>query len=103
MVRQHYDLVVVGGGLAGASLARAMASSGARVLVLERERVFRDRVRGDLLYPWGVAEARRLGIHGLLVDEVARKRRTCPGRRTARLRPTRRPLPERHPTTDPSC
>lgn len=75
MVRQHYDLVVVGGGLAGASLARAMASSGARVLVLERERVFRDRVRGDLLYPWGVAEARRLGIHGLLVDEVAREAR----------------------------
>jgi menaquinone-9 beta-reductase len=75
MVRQHYDLVVVGGGLAGAAVARAMASSGARVLVLERERAFRDRVRGDLLYPWGVAEARRLGIHGLLVDEVAREAR----------------------------
>ncbi|MFO7544141.1 MAG: NAD(P)/FAD-dependent oxidoreductase [Trueperaceae bacterium] len=73
MVRQRFDLVVVGGGLAGATLARAMAKSGARVLVLERERAFRDRVRGDLLYPWGAAEARRLGIYDLLVDGAARE------------------------------
>ncbi len=30
-----YDLIVVGGGIAGASLAQRMAKSGARVLVLE--------------------------------------------------------------------
>lgn len=61
-----YDLIVVGGGLGGASVARYMAAAGAKVLVLERERRFRDRVRGDMVYPWGVAEARRLGI----LDEV---------------------------------
>ncbi len=32
------------------------------VLVLEREKRFKDRVRGDVMYPWGVAEARRLGV-----------------------------------------
>jgi flavin-dependent dehydrogenase len=41
-----YDLITVGGGLAGAALAGALAERGARVLVLERETKFKDRVRG---------------------------------------------------------
>lgn len=57
-----YDLITVGGGLAGAALARALAERGARVLVLERETRFRDRVRGEGMHPWGVAEARALGL-----------------------------------------
>ena len=57
-----YDLIVVGGGIGGASLAQRMAKSGARVLVLERETKFRDRIRGECLQPWGVGEARRLGV-----------------------------------------
>jgi len=56
-----YDLIVVGGGIAGASLAQRMAKSGARVLVLEQETEFRDRIRGECLQPWGVGEARQLG------------------------------------------
>jgi 2-polyprenyl-6-methoxyphenol hydroxylase-like FAD-dependent oxidoreductase len=43
-----------------------MARAGASVLVLEREARFRDRVRGDMIDPWGVAEARRLGLGGVL-------------------------------------
>jgi hypothetical protein len=39
-----------------------MARSGARVLIVERETKFRDRIRGEALQPWGVAEARKLGI-----------------------------------------
>jgi 2-polyprenyl-6-methoxyphenol hydroxylase-like FAD-dependent oxidoreductase len=62
----NYDLIVVGGGMAGSTLARRMALSGARVLVLERETQFRDRIRGESLQPWGVAEARQLGIAELL-------------------------------------
>jgi menaquinone-9 beta-reductase len=62
MVEPSYDAVTVGGGLAGAAFAKAMAERGARVLVLERETRFRDRVRGEMLVPWGVAEARELGI-----------------------------------------
>ena len=39
---------------------------GARVLVLERETEFKDRVRGEALLPWGVGETRELGIYDLL-------------------------------------
>ena len=56
-----YDLIVIGGGLGGSALARVMAAAGARVLVLEQEQRFKDRVRGEFLAPWGVAEAQRLG------------------------------------------
>ena len=43
-----YDLIIVGG-IAGASLAQRMAKNGARVLVLEQETGFRDRIRGECL------------------------------------------------------
>jgi flavin-dependent dehydrogenase len=42
-----YDIVTIGGGLAGASLAKVMAERGVRVLVLERDTRFKDRVRGE--------------------------------------------------------
>ena len=61
-----YDLICVGGGLGGAGIAGALAARGARVLVLERETRFRDRVRGEYLECWGVAEARALGLDGAL-------------------------------------
>src|SRR5258708_6581924 len=73
-VRMNYDLIVVGGGMAGSTLARRMALSGARVLVFERETQFRDRVRGESLQPWGVAEARQLGIAELLQPRSAELR-----------------------------
>ncbi len=56
-----YDIITVGGGMGGAALAKAMAEKGYRVLVLEREARFKDRVRGEWLAPWGVAEAQALG------------------------------------------
>lgn len=61
-----YDIVTIGGGLAGSTLAINMARTGARVLVLERTNQFKDRVRGEGMSPWGVAEAKALGIFGLL-------------------------------------
>jgi len=67
----QYDLVVVGGGIAGASLAGSVAASGARVLVLEREREFRDRVRGEWVAPWGVLELERIGILNVLRERAA--------------------------------
>lgn len=48
-----------------------MAEHGARVLALERETQFRDRVRGETVHPWGVAETRRLGIFDLLASTGA--------------------------------
>ena len=66
----QYDLIVVGGGIGGATLARHMAASGARVLLLEREAKFKDRVRGEFLTPWGGAEAKQLGVLDLLRDRA---------------------------------
>ena len=64
-----YDIITVGGGLGGAALAKAMAESGYRVLVLEREAQFKDRVRGEWLAPWGVAEAVALGVYDTLLSQ----------------------------------
>jgi menaquinone-9 beta-reductase len=53
--------------------AKAMAENGARVLVLERERRFKDRVRGEGIWPWGVAELKELGVYQVLIDTCARE------------------------------
>ena len=66
MPAHDYDLIVIGGGLGGSALARVMAAAGARVLVLEQEQRFKDRVRGEFLAPWGVAEAQRLALEDML-------------------------------------
>ena len=58
MATTSYDIITVGGGIAGASLAKVMAEKGASVLVLERDAVFRVRVRGEAIMPWGTAEAK---------------------------------------------
>ena len=58
-----YDIITIGGGLASSAFAKSMAERGLRVLVLERERQFKDLVRGEYMSPWGVAEARELGVY----------------------------------------
>jgi menaquinone-9 beta-reductase len=63
---QAFDVIVVGGGLAGSALAGVLAQAGLGVLVVEREAGFRDRIRGELTWPWGVAEARKLGLEAVL-------------------------------------
>ncbi len=71
----EHDLLVVGGGLAGSSIAAAMVQAGARVLVVEREPAFRDRVRGEAMLPWGGAEAGELGILDRLLAGCAHQAR----------------------------
>jgi 2-polyprenyl-6-methoxyphenol hydroxylase-like FAD-dependent oxidoreductase len=61
-----HDLIIIGGGLAGSTLAKNMAESGKSVLLLERETEFKDRIRGEAMHPWGVIEAQRLGIFDAL-------------------------------------
>lgn len=73
MASKTYDIITVGGGLGGAALAKVMAEHGARVLVVERETQFRDRIRGENFAPWGVAETRALGLYDLLRNTCARE------------------------------
>jgi 2-polyprenyl-6-methoxyphenol hydroxylase-like FAD-dependent oxidoreductase len=67
----RFDIVTIGGGMAASALGAAMAKRGARVLILEKETKFRDRVRGEYLVPWGTAEAVELGLRAALVQSCA--------------------------------
>src|SRR5262249_42543336 len=60
-----------GGGSAGGGLAMLMARGGARVVVLEQQLEFGDRVRGEVLWPWGVKVARTLGVEQVLLEAGA--------------------------------
>ena len=70
------DVAIVGGGVAGATLAYVLARGGLDVTVLERQPQPRDRVMGEALAPWGVAEAIELDVfelmrpHGVVLDRV---------------------------------
>jgi menaquinone-9 beta-reductase len=62
MRERRFDVVITGGGIAGSAAGILLARAGARVALVERTDEFRDRVRGEWLSPWGVREARRLGL-----------------------------------------
>lgn len=65
------DVVVVGGGIAGASLASALAGDGLGVVVLEGTTEYEDRVRGESMQAWGVKEARDLGVEDAMLGAGA--------------------------------
>jgi 2-polyprenyl-6-methoxyphenol hydroxylase-like FAD-dependent oxidoreductase len=56
------------GGLGSAALAKNMAEQGVKVLVIEHERQFKDRVRGEVMFPWGYAGAKALGVADCLAE-----------------------------------
>lgn len=64
---ETHDVVVVGGGIAGAGLATVLARDGLDVLVLERQTDYRDKVRGETMQPWGVVEAMTLDLHDVML------------------------------------
>jgi menaquinone-9 beta-reductase len=104
MVAQSYDIITVGGGIAASSLAMAMAGRGAKVLVLEREKQFKDRVRGEAIVPWGVAEAHELGIYGLLKETCAHEVPQVEGGTGSGLRDLRTTTPQQLPLLSfPHC
>src|SRR6516165_7560394 len=67
-----YDVIIVGGGIAGPALATVLSRAGRGVLLLEQTEVYVDRVRGEWISPWGVVETRRLGLYDTLIAAGAR-------------------------------
>jgi 2-polyprenyl-6-methoxyphenol hydroxylase-like FAD-dependent oxidoreductase len=62
-----FDLVIVGGGIGGGALAAVMARAGRSVLLLEASEAYEDKVRGEWISPWGVAETKRLDLYDTLM------------------------------------
>lgn len=62
METQDADVLVVGAGPAGSTLARHLADAGRRVLVLEKSSFPREKVCGDGLTPRAVHELDQLGL-----------------------------------------
>jgi 2-polyprenyl-6-methoxyphenol hydroxylase-like FAD-dependent oxidoreductase len=62
MTDRLFDVVIAGGGLAGSALGGILARGGLKIVIVERERAFRDRIRGEFTWPWGCAEVDRLGL-----------------------------------------
>ena len=57
-----YDAIIVGAGLGGATAATFRAEDGLRVLLLDKDRVPRDKVCGDAVSGKSVEVLRRLGV-----------------------------------------
>ena len=64
----HCDVIVVGGGIAGSAVASVLAVAGVDVLLLDTATEYRDRVRGEYLQPWGVAEMLRMQLETVLLE-----------------------------------
>lgn len=57
-----WDVVIVGGGVAGCALAKALGDAGRSVMLLERSLNTPDRIVGELLQPGGVNKLHELGL-----------------------------------------
>ncbi len=70
------DVIVAGGGPAGAAVARHLARRGISVVVLDRVNFPRDKVCGDFVGPAALVELGALGVRdmdGYLASNVARR------------------------------
>lgn len=61
---RNFDVIIVGAGIAGCPLAKALSDQGRNVLLIERDISEPDRIVGELLQPGGVQKLRELGLGG---------------------------------------
>ncbi|PKI85129.1 hypothetical protein MVES_001031 [Malassezia vespertilionis] len=60
--RAEYDVIIIGAGVMGASLAAALGHAGRRVVLIERDLSEPDRIVGELLQPGGVRALQLMGL-----------------------------------------
>lgn len=69
----EWDVIVVGAGVAGASLAYALGNEGRNVLLLERDLSEPVRIVGELLQPGGYLKLKELGLEHCVDNIDAQK------------------------------
>ena len=62
------DVLIVGAGIAGASLAANLAKTGKNIVVVERDLSERDVIIGELLQPGGVQKLEEMGFSSFIND-----------------------------------
>ncbi|XP_010552538.1 PREDICTED: squalene epoxidase 5-like [Tarenaya hassleriana] len=67
------DVIIVGAGVAGATLAYALATDGRRVHVIERDLREPDRMMGEVMQPGGRLMLAKLGLQDCLEEIEAQK------------------------------
>eukprot|EP01041_Mallomonas_annulata_P004439 gene4439-8846_t len=67
---RNADIIVVGGGCAGCTVALAMARQGRKVIMIERDLQYQDRIVGELLQPGGIRALERLGLDECAKDNI---------------------------------
>jgi len=71
------ELVVIGGGPAGAAIAALAATRGAKTLLIEKDNFPRDKVCGEFLSAEGCAILARLGLLPALIEKGAMPMDAC--------------------------
>jgi 2-polyprenyl-6-methoxyphenol hydroxylase-like FAD-dependent oxidoreductase len=72
-LKDKYDIVIIGGGVAGLSCAHDLKNTGLDVLLLERKPKYVDMNRGDTLYPHSLDILKRWDMLQKILDRGAIK------------------------------
>ena len=61
-----FDVLIVGAGIAGSTMAANLAKSGKKIVIIERDLSERNVIIGELLQPGGVQKLQEMGLESLL-------------------------------------